>query len=71
MPEPIVAIRHLNKSYRRGNVTIPVLHDITFDIEEGDPPERVREKVESGITNLLGREEVVTASTPSPRSGWG
>jgi putative ABC transport system ATP-binding protein len=31
---PIVEIRHLNKSYRRGTQTVPVLHDITFDIGE-------------------------------------
>ncbi|MDH7499179.1 MAG: AAA family ATPase, partial [candidate division NC10 bacterium] len=31
----------------------------TFEIEEGDPPERVREKVESGIADLLGRDEEV------------
>jgi putative ABC transport system ATP-binding protein len=34
--QPIVEIRHLSKSYRRGNQSIPVLQDITFDIEEGD-----------------------------------
>jgi putative ABC transport system ATP-binding protein len=31
---PIVEIRHLNKSYRRGTQVVPVLHDITFDIEK-------------------------------------
>src|SRR5512139_596140 len=31
---PIVEIRHLNKSYRRGTQVVPVLHDITFDIDE-------------------------------------
>jgi putative ABC transport system ATP-binding protein len=31
---PIVEIRNLNKSYRRGNQVVPVLHDITFDIVE-------------------------------------
>jgi putative ABC transport system ATP-binding protein len=31
---PIVEIRNLNKSYRRGTQVIPVLHDITFDINE-------------------------------------
>ncbi len=31
---PIVEIRHLNKSYRRGTQVVPVLHDITFDINE-------------------------------------
>jgi len=33
---PIVVIRNLNKSYRRGNQAIPVLTDITFDIDEGE-----------------------------------
>ena len=32
--KPIVEIRHLNKSYRRGTQVVPVLHDITFDIGE-------------------------------------
>jgi putative ABC transport system ATP-binding protein len=31
---PIVEIRNLNKSYRRGTQVVPVLHDITFDITE-------------------------------------
>lgn len=34
--EPIVEIRNLNKSYRRGDLIVPVLHDITFDIAEGE-----------------------------------
>jgi len=34
--EPIVSIRNLFKSYRRGSQIIPVLEDITFDIAEGD-----------------------------------
>ena len=33
---PIVEIKNLSKSYRRGNQTVPVLEDITFDIEEGE-----------------------------------
>ncbi|OOP57079.1 MAG: ABC transporter ATP-binding protein [Candidatus Brocadia carolinensis] len=33
---PLVEIRNLSKSYRRGNQIIPVLEDITFDIEEGE-----------------------------------
>lgn len=33
---PIVVVRNLNKSYRRGGQIIPVLNDITFDIEEGE-----------------------------------
>jgi putative ABC transport system ATP-binding protein len=35
-PAPIVEVIHLYKSYRRGSQVIPVLSDITFDIEEGD-----------------------------------
>ncbi len=31
---PIVEIRNLNKSYRRGTQVVSVLHDITFDINE-------------------------------------
>jgi putative ABC transport system ATP-binding protein len=33
---PIVRIRNLSKSYRRGSQVIPVLEDITFDIPEGE-----------------------------------
>ncbi len=33
---PIVAIKDLNKSYRRGSQIIPVLSSITFDIDEGE-----------------------------------
>jgi len=32
----IVEIRNLSKSYRRGNLVLPVLHDITLDIDEGE-----------------------------------
>ena len=35
-PETIVSIRDLNKSYRRGNQTVPVLQDITFEICDGE-----------------------------------
>ena len=34
--EPIVHINHLTKSYRRGEQTVPVLTDITFDIPPGE-----------------------------------
>jgi putative ABC transport system ATP-binding protein len=34
--EPLVDIRHLVKSYRRGVQTVPVLSDITLSIDEGD-----------------------------------
>jgi putative ABC transport system ATP-binding protein len=33
---PIVEIRRLYKSYKRENLIVPVLHDITFDIAEGE-----------------------------------
>ena len=33
---PIVEVRNIYKSYRRGTQTVPVLDDITFDIEEGE-----------------------------------
>jgi putative ABC transport system ATP-binding protein len=32
----IVEIRHLYKSYHRGDLVVPVLHDITFDIATGE-----------------------------------
>jgi class 3 adenylate cyclase/tetratricopeptide (TPR) repeat protein len=31
----------------------------TFQIEEGDPPEKVRERIESGIEDLIGKKEDV------------
>ena len=34
--EPIVHIKHLTTSYRRGEQTVPVLTDITFDIPAGE-----------------------------------
>ncbi len=33
---PIVEIRHIFKSYRRGSEVLPVLEDISFDIREGE-----------------------------------
>jgi len=36
MNAPIVEIRNLSKSYRRGDQIIPVLEDISFDIAEGE-----------------------------------
>jgi putative ABC transport system ATP-binding protein len=32
----IVEIRHLFKSYRRGGQVVPVLHDLSFDIADGE-----------------------------------
>src|SRR4051812_33436592 len=34
--EPIVEIRNLSKSYRRGGQVVPVLSDITLDLQKGD-----------------------------------
>jgi putative ABC transport system ATP-binding protein len=36
MDHPIVEIKNLYKSYRRGSQVVPVLEDITFDIAEGE-----------------------------------
>jgi putative ABC transport system ATP-binding protein len=33
---PIVEIRHLYKCYHRDHLVVPVLHDITFDITDGE-----------------------------------
>ena len=33
---PIVQMRHLYKSYRRGGLVVPVLHDLTFDVADGE-----------------------------------
>jgi putative ABC transport system ATP-binding protein len=33
---PIVEIQHVSKSYRRGSQIVPVLDDITFNINEGE-----------------------------------
>jgi putative ABC transport system ATP-binding protein len=33
---PIVEIKHIYKSYHRENLVVPVLHDITFDIGDGE-----------------------------------
>jgi putative ABC transport system ATP-binding protein len=33
---PIVEVRHLFKSYRRGGQVVPVLYDLSFDIAEGE-----------------------------------
>ncbi len=35
-PQPLISIRHVFKSYRRGGQKVPVLHDVTFDVESGD-----------------------------------
>jgi putative ABC transport system ATP-binding protein len=36
LKRPIVEIRHIYKSYRRENLVIQVLYDITFDIADGE-----------------------------------
>jgi putative ABC transport system ATP-binding protein len=33
---PLISIRRVFKSYRRGGQTVPVLHDVTFDVQGGD-----------------------------------
>jgi len=33
---PLISIRHVFKSYRRGGQTVPVLHDVSFDVARGD-----------------------------------
>jgi len=33
---PLIEIRHVTKSYRRGEQIVPVLTDITFDIDRGE-----------------------------------
>jgi putative ABC transport system ATP-binding protein len=35
-PAPVVSIAHLNKSYRRGSVVLPVLQDISLTIQAGE-----------------------------------
>ena len=34
--EPIVEVRNLHKSYRRGSYIVPVLENISFDIQDGE-----------------------------------
>src|SRR6266699_1539528 len=36
MPNPIVQVRGVSKSYRRDSMAIPVLHDISLDVPEGE-----------------------------------
>ena len=36
MTQPLVEIRHVVKSYRRGDQSVPVLQDITLTINDGD-----------------------------------
>ena len=36
MPNPIVQVRSVSKSYRRDRMAIPVLHDISLDVPEGE-----------------------------------
>ncbi len=35
-PPPIIDVRGVSKSYRRGQLVVPVLHDITFTIAPGE-----------------------------------
>jgi len=34
--EPLISIRNVSKSYRRGGQIVPVLNDISFDVRRGD-----------------------------------
>lgn len=36
MSTPLICIAHVSKSYRRGREEVPVLHDIHFDIAQGE-----------------------------------
>jgi len=36
MSNPIVQVRGVSKSYRRDSMAIPVLHDISLDVPEGE-----------------------------------
>jgi len=36
MPNPIVQVRSVSKSYRRDSMAIPVLHDISLEVPEGE-----------------------------------
>jgi putative ABC transport system ATP-binding protein len=36
MTAPLISVRHVVKSYRRGGQIVPVLGDITFDVQHGD-----------------------------------
>jgi len=36
MPNPIVQVRGVSKSYRRDSMAIPVLRDISLDVPEGE-----------------------------------
>jgi putative ABC transport system ATP-binding protein len=33
---PLIQVRNVFKSYRRGGQVVPVLHDLTFDVQRGD-----------------------------------
>jgi putative ABC transport system ATP-binding protein len=34
--QPLISIRNVFKSYRRGGQVVPVLHDVSFDVARGD-----------------------------------
>ena len=34
--EPVVQVSNVTKSYRRGSQVVPVLQDLTFDIQKGE-----------------------------------
>jgi len=33
---PLIQVRRVSKSYRRGGQVVPVLHDLSFDVQRGD-----------------------------------
>lgn len=81
---PLVEIKNLYKSYRRGNQIIPVLENITFDIEEGEflalmgPSGSGKstllnliagiDKLDSGIINVGGVD--ITALSETELAQW-
>jgi putative ABC transport system ATP-binding protein len=81
---PIVEIINLNKSYHRGSQIIPVLNDITFNINEGDflalmgPSGSGKttllnliagiDKVDSGIIRVGGTD--ITVLSETELAGW-
>ena len=36
MSTPLIEVRNVFKSYRRGGQVVPVLHDLTFEVQRGD-----------------------------------
>jgi putative ABC transport system ATP-binding protein len=36
IPQPLIGVRGVSKSYRRGGQIVPVLNELSFDVERGD-----------------------------------